>query len=196
MRFISRTYLKPILDYSSQLYSLCSEGSLVRLESLLESFSSKIEGLENSCYWDRLQSLKVYSITRRFERYKMIYCMKILNQETQNCGLTWNYSKETGYQFNIPKFGNFYTNERRQSFNYMGPSLFNSLPLYLRKELLHSSVWKVDLDKFLELIPDNPITLKISSGLSDIFSGKPTNSLLRWIPHLGLMGRRKAYPPD
>ena len=107
MRFIWRTYLKPIIDYSSQLYSPWSGGSLVRLESLLESFSSKIEGLENSCYWDRLQSLKVYSITRRFERYKILYCMKILNQETQNCGLTWNYSKETGYQFNIPKFGKF-----------------------------------------------------------------------------------------
>ena len=122
--------------------------------------------------------------------------MKILNQETQNCGLSWNYSKETGYIFKIPKFGKYYTNERRQSFNYMGPSLFNSLPLYLRKEIMDTSVWKVDLDKFLESIPDNPITLKTTSGLLDIFSSKPTNSLLRWIPHLGLMGRRKAFPPD
>ena len=77
----------------------------------------------------------------------------------------------------------------------MGPSLFNSLPLYLRKEAISTNIWKTDLDKFLEQIPDNPITLKISSGLSDVYTGKPTNSLLKWIPHLGLSGRRKYYPP-
>ena len=93
------------------------------------------------------------------------------------------------------KFGKFYTNERRQSFNFMGPSLFNSLPLYLRKEAISTNIWKIELDKFLEQIPDNPITLKISSGLSDVYTGKPTNSLLKWIPHLGLSGRRKYYPP-
>ena len=67
MRFLWRTYLEPLLNYSSQLYSSSSGGSLVRLESLLESFSAKIEGLDNISYWSSLKELKTYSITRRFE---------------------------------------------------------------------------------------------------------------------------------
>ena len=164
MRFIWRTYLEPLLDYSSQLYSPSSGGSLARLESLLESFTGKIRGYDCLTYWERLEKLKVYSLTRRFERYKLLYCMKILNKETQNCGLSWKYSPDTGILFDVPKFGKLYTKERKQYFNYMGPSLFNSLPLYLRKEITDSSGWKVSLDKFLENIPDNPITAKITNG--------------------------------
>ena len=123
MRFLWRTYLEPLLDYSSQLYSTCCGGCLLRLESLLESFSAKIEGLGNMSYWSRLEKLKIYSVTRRFEWYKILYCMKILNNETQNCELTWQYSKETKYKFIISKFGKYYTNERRQLFDFMGPFL-------------------------------------------------------------------------
>ena len=96
----------------------------------------------------------------------------------------------------MPKFGKFYTIERKQSFNYMGPSLFNSLPLYLRKEITDSSGWKVSLDEFFENIPDNPITAKITSGPCDAMTSKSTNSILKWIPHLGLSGRRQFYPPE
>ena len=122
--------------------------------------------------------------------------MKVLNKETQNYGPTWKYSPDTGILFNVPKFGKFNSKERNQSFNYMGPSLFNSLPLYLRKEITDTSGWKVSLDKFLEKIPDNPITAKITSGLCDALTCKSTNSLLKWIPHLGLSGRRQHYPPE
>ena len=196
MRFLWRTYLEPLLDYSSQLYSPINDGSLIRLESLLESFTRKINGFHNLTYWERLEKLKIYSLTRRFERYKLIYCMKVINNETQNCGLSWTHTTENGILFNVPKFGEYYSKERNQSFNYMGPALFNSLPLYLRKEITDTSSWKVSLDKFLELIPDNPITAKITSGLCEAMTSKSTNSLLKWIPHLGLSGRRKLYPPE
>ena len=196
MRFIWRTYLEPVIDYSSQLYSPPSGGVLIRLESLLESFTRKIESFQNLSYWERLKKLKIYSLSRRFERYKILYCMKILNNETQNCGLSWNYSPEYGYVFNVPKFGKYYTSERNQSFNYLGPALFNSLPLYLRKEVMDTPTWKVSLDKFLEQIPDNPITAKITSGLCEALTSKSTNTLLKWIPHLGLSGRRLSNPPD
>ena len=76
MRFIWRTYLEPLLDYSSQLYSPANRGSLARLESLLESFISKIQGFSKMNYWERLGRLKVYSITRRFNHYKILYCIR------------------------------------------------------------------------------------------------------------------------
>ena len=122
--------------------------------------------------------------------------MKILDSETQNCGLSWTYSPEFGYLFNVPKFGQYYTSVRNQSFNYLGPALFNSLPLYLRKEVMDTPTWKVSLDKFLEQIPDNPITAKITSNLCEAFTSKSTNTLIKWIPHLGLSGRRLSNRPD
>ena len=76
----------------------------------------------------------------------------------------------------------------------MGPSLFNSVPLYLRTEKVESATWKPLLDKFLKKIPDNPITSKMTSGLCESKTSKPTNSLLKWIPHLDLLGRRKLNP--
>ena len=140
--------------------------------------------------------MKILSVSRRFERYKLLYCMKILNKETQNCGLHWNYTPDTGYIFTIPKFGKYFTQERQQSFNFVGPSLFNSLPLYLRKEVMDSKQWKILLDKFLERILNDPVTLKISSGLCEVHTSKPTNSLVKWIPNPGLLGTRKHTSPE
>ena len=59
MRFLWRTYLEPLLDYSSQLYSPSFGGSLVQLESLLESFSAKIENMDDLSYWSRLKEQKL-----------------------------------------------------------------------------------------------------------------------------------------
>ena len=73
----------------------------------------------------------------------------------------------------------------------MGPKLFNSLPLYLRLDKNDTiESWKVSLDKFLEEIPDNPITSRCQSGLCDAYTSKSTNSLIWWIPFLHLSGKR------
>ena len=90
--------------------------------------------------------------------------------------LAWNYRKETIYRFNIPKFGDYYNKEHQKSFNNIGPSLYNMLPLYLRNKLVGSLAWKEGLDLFLGDIPDNPVTTKHSSGLSDVIMSKPRNS--------------------
>ena len=109
---------------------------------------------------------------------------------TQNCGLKWRFTEKNGYNFEIPKFKKYAVTLREQSFNHMGPRLYNSLPLYLRQNTdLSLEKWKTQLDDFLCNIPDHPTTSRIVSGLSDLYTAKPTNSILRWIPHLGLSGR-------
>ena len=193
MKFIWKVYLQPLIDYCSQLYSPIAGGQLYRLESLLESFTAKIGNMKDIHYWNRLSTLKMYSINRRFERYRILYCYKIVKGLTQNCGLSWSVSKQNGLLFDIPKFKKYYKEARKQSFCYMGPLLFNSLPVYLRNDMTKSiEEWKHSLDIFLQSIPDNPITLKCPSGLLDFYSAKPTNSITRWIPHLGLSARRST----
>jgi len=186
-----KIYIQPLADYCSQLWSPREGGLLIRLESILESYSQKMEGLQNLNYWERLRKLKIPSMGRRYERYKIIYCHKIIHNMTDNCGLKWEYSNLFGYKFYQQKCGKFAIKRREQSFNYIGPRLYNSIPSYLKLyEDCSFDTWKLKLDKFLDSVPDNPITSRISSGLCDPHTGKPTNSLLKWIPHLNISGRR------
>ena len=136
---------------------------MMRLESLLESYTKKIQGFQNLTYWDRLSKLKMTSIQRRFERYKIIYYHKILYNLTDNCNLDWSYSDKFGYNFTLEKCDpKAKANKRRlQSFRYSGTRLYNSIPLYLRKKCKLSLLsWKNLLDKYLEQIPDNPEHLR------------------------------------
>ena len=75
---------------------------------------------------------------------------------------------------------------------FIGPRLYNSLPAKLRKfdAEMNLDDWKFKLDKFLGDIPDNPVCGANETGLCNPYNSKQTNSLLRWIPHLGLSGRR------
>ena len=50
MRFVWRTYIIPIIDYSSQLYSPIKGGNLLKLENLLKSFTTKVDGISHLHY--------------------------------------------------------------------------------------------------------------------------------------------------
>ena len=74
----------------------------------------------------------------------------------------------------------------------MGPRLFNALPVKLtimdHNEKFEN--WKSKYDKFLDSIPDNPLTGPNDSGLCEHLTSKQTNSLIYWIPFLGKSCRR------
>ena len=136
------------------------------MESLLKSFTGKIKNMGNHDYWTHLKLLKMLSISRRFERYRIIYCFKIIKGLTPNCNLNWNCSEKYGQLLDYSEYEH---SIRRQSFHLMAPRLFNSIPVYLR--LLNDDItfdtWKVKLDKFLEIIRDNPVTGPNQSGLCE-----------------------------
>ena len=75
----------------------------------------------------------------------------------------------------------------------MGPRLFNTLLRYLRDKLdISLDTWKSELDNLLERIPDNPHTPDTIPGLCDHYTAGPTNSLIYWLPFLGLNDRRST----
>ena len=78
-------------------------GSLILLEPLFESYTLKMKGFQKFNYWERLKKLKMLSIGRQFERYKILYHHKILYNFTDNYGLNWEYSDKTGLKFNTVK---------------------------------------------------------------------------------------------
>ena len=128
MKFLWLTYLQPNLDYCSQLYSPNSGPALMRLENLLKSFTKRIDGLQNLTYWERLKSLGISSLGRRFQRYKCIYVWKIINGHTLNCGLNWTWDEKHGMLCKTKKIGTYYQTQRSNSFQWIAPRLFNALP--------------------------------------------------------------------
>ena len=69
MLTIWKSMVQPKLDYCSVLWSPSDQASIARLESVARHFTSKVAGLEELDYWDRLTSLQMYSQERRTERY-------------------------------------------------------------------------------------------------------------------------------
>ena len=50
MKFTWKTYIQPILDYASQLWSPVEGELLYKMESLLKSFTEKIKNMGNYDY--------------------------------------------------------------------------------------------------------------------------------------------------
>ena len=152
------------LDYCSALWNPSGSADLInKVESVQRSFTKKINGMNNLNYWERLKSLRLYSVQRRRERYIIIYVFKILHGLVPNCGLSFHENSRTGIRAVVPvlKPGlpSHITKMKTNSFTHVAPMLFNLLPSYLRRILdvndpLHA--FKSELDSILNDVPDEP----------------------------------------
>ena len=190
MKHIFNTLVQPHLDYCSQIWYPPEGGQLEKLENLLKTFTSKIPAVKDLIYWDRLKELKMNSIQRRFERYKIIYTWKILENMVPNPGIQEMKSESKGRQVLIPKLKPLMRTHREASFQVAGPNLFNKMPRHIRDLTKCSQEdFKKILDSYLSKIPDNPKTkgLVPAALTSDC---KPSNSLLSqvdWSRRQGLV---------
>ena len=140
MKHVWKVYILPIIDYCSQLWAPRYGGLLVRLENLQKDFTARITYMGKYNYWERLEKLKMLSISRRLERYRIIYTRKILNGDSLNCGLVWRYTQDKGNIFKV----NYSPNSapvrvktiRLNSYQVQGPELFN----LLSKDISNSTV--------------------------------------------------------
>jgi hypothetical protein len=87
MKLMWKTLVQGHIDYCSQLYQPIQTGQLQRIENLQKSFTKKIPEMKNINYWERLKCLRLNSQQRRFERYRIIYTWKILEESAPNCGI-------------------------------------------------------------------------------------------------------------
>ena len=130
------------------------------IEDVQKAFTRKIKNLHNQNYWERLKSLKMYSLQRRRERYVIIYTWCIIENLVPNVGTISSYRKpRQGRKCNIPLV-------RRgpwqkliyASFRMLGPRLFNTIPSYLRNLTgCSKDKFKTELDKYLFRVPDEPL---------------------------------------
>ena len=183
MKLMWKTLVQGHIDYCSQLYQPIQTGQLQRIENLQKSFTKKIPEMKNINYWERLKCLRLNSQQRRFERYRIIYTWKILEESAPNCGIKEIHSFEDrqGRKCELPnlKGSQSVKTLREQSFQVHGPRLFNSLPRYIRNlTKCGIDIFKEKLDLFLEKIPDQPKVGDLMPATCNQVSGQPSNSLV------------------
>ena len=163
------------LEYSCPLWMPFTKKDIMSIESVQRSVTSKIQEVSGLNYWERLEKLGLYSLQRRRERYCIIHVWKILWKFAPNdIEMAFHDNLRLGPVAEIPKLKakRQHTNTlRNQSFSCHGPRLFNILPKEL-KLLDTLPSFKLQLDKFLKLIPDTPPTPGYVAANS--------NSLIDW----------------
>ena len=186
-----KSLVLPILDYCSQLWCPISKGEIRKLERIQQSFTRKISG-QSGNYWERLKQLRLYSLERRRERYRILYTWKILENHVPNpavdeCdGLRKHHSARTGVTVRLPVYNRKIPAQvwklKEGSLPYQGAKLFNCLPKQLRGMTGCSlQKFKKGLDAFLKKISDEPMlqgypgSVTLSNSLTKVTTVQPGN---------------------
>ena len=157
-------------------------GNLAKLENLQRFYTRRMNNSQDMDYWERLKVCQMLSQERRMERYKIIYIWKILEGRVPNCGIDQMENLRLGRLCRIQPINRCKSRIqtlRENSFQVVGPRLFNSIPANIRN-LSKCSIddFKAALDKYLARIPDEPKIPGYVPTASDQFSGQPSNSLV------------------
>ena len=158
-----------ILEYCCPLWSPTDRESIEKIEKVQQTFTRKLDGFrgqQRPNYWERLKTLKIYSLERRRERYMILYVFKSLSGLVPNIGFIVKQNDRIGPKIEILKKRKessvadslFYRN-----FIIQGGKLFNILPKELRQCIGNSDInmIKRKLDNFLHNIPDQPSSANI-----------------------------------
>ena len=190
MKFLWKTIIQPVQDYASQLWSPVDQaGEILKLEAPLKSFTKRIKGLTKLSYWDRLKKINMYSVQRRMERYKIIYTWKTINDHVPRCGINIaSTNTRRGTLLEVPNYTGSIASVktlRNCTLQKEGPLLFNSLPKHLRDLKCSPMTFKLNLDNFLSILPDQPCGQDAIPAATNI-AGRPSNSIKDWIKKIAI----------
>ena len=73
------------LDYCSIIWNPDKKEEIVKIERIQRNFISKIKGLEEKNYHERLKILKLYSLERRRERFLIISAWQQIEGKKEMC---------------------------------------------------------------------------------------------------------------
>ena len=190
MLHLYKSLIRCRLEYCSPVWSPSSTADIQKLEEIQRFFTKKIAGLSTTAYHDRLAILRLQSLQRRRERYRIIHMWKILHHQVPNdLGTAFHHHPRLGTRANVPPLNKRASAAAQslyeQSFSVNAAKLWNILPadINLADKL---DTFKTKLGKYLESFPDNPPC----SGLATANN----NSLLEWYQS-GYGGLRMKWRP-
>jgi hypothetical protein len=161
MMTLYKSLVRPLVEYSSVLWTPIAKADIERLEAVQKSFIRKIKGV-NRDYKTALKELNLYSLERRRERYVIIHIWKMLEKLAPNTSSTEEVMIETQTDFdhrrgrtckthNLAKTPPHMVKARKQTIKCFGTKIFNILPKSIRNTT-NTTVddFKSKLDKYLQ----------------------------------------------
>ena len=154
-----KTFVISRIEYACPLWQPFLKKDIEKIESLQRTFTSKLNGLEDFNYHERLRALDLYSLQRRRERFCIITVWKILNNLHPNqIHLEFYETRRFGMKCRSKIYRTRIVHIRTLQYNSFAakaPALFNCIPRSVKEKETLSS-FKAALDKFLKTIPDTP----------------------------------------
>ena len=160
------TYIKSKMEYCCIVWSPVNKKWIYELEKIQKSFTSKINGMEELDYHERLKKLNLYSLERRRERYLIIYGWQQLEGKRENVLRLTATKTRRDRRIISPKIPNMANGkrlsrvEKRQIYNCPSRKtqrIFNSIPGYIRNLTdITLDTFKRHLDDWLKTVPDQP----------------------------------------
>ena len=162
MLTLYKSLIRPILEYSSEIWNPFKKKHIIQIENIQRSFTSKISGLDKMNYWERISNLKINSLQRRREKNIIIAIWKIKNKINPNpIDLKFkDHNRTSAIKAILPPLPR--TNAKlitkyEESFSVKGCKLWNCLPPRLTK-ITSLDMFKNALGGFLTGLPDKPPT--------------------------------------
>ena len=159
MLLLYKCYVRSKTEYGCPIWHSTKISDIQMLESVQRSFTSKVIGMQNLNYWQRLDKLGIQSLQRRRERYIIFFMWKIVNGLVSNeLNSQFRYSERRGITALIRPLVS--ANSRVQtlydnSFAILAAKIWNVLPAEITI-LTSFSCFKISVDNFLNDIPDHP----------------------------------------
>ena len=160
MMCLYKSIIRSHLEYLSPLWNPTKQDDIKCIEGVQRLFTSKVEGLKDYSYHDRLKILGLMSLQRRRERFIIITVWKIINNIMPNeLNLTTINSGRRGIKVKIPALRTdsslLARSSYESSFAVVGPRMWNTLPRKI-STITNKTTFKTALTKYLSQIPDLP----------------------------------------
>ena len=149
-------YVRPLLEYSSQVWSPSLLTLINEIEKVQKKFTKRLLGLQNLNYCERLQILKLKSLEHRRLIIDLVTCYNIIHNNiiiTRNNFFTFSTSTNLrGHPFrlSIPIIKN---NTHRNFFSVLTIKIWNALPTEIvtanNNNIFKTRLNRHDLSKFL-----------------------------------------------
>ena len=151
-----KSYILPLVEYCSPIWSPNSVGDILLLESVQRSFTKRIPGLENMSYDARLKALNMITLERRRLHFDLIFCFKLLKGliggVPENYGLVLSTRKSRVNSFKLV-INNPRIDARKYFFSSRICEPWNSLPdsvvLLNNVNSFKCQLFNIDFNKFL-----------------------------------------------
>ena len=157
---IFNSLIRPKLEYCCEVWHPHLIKDINMVEQVQRMFTSRISGMKDVNYWDRLCELGILSLQRRRERIMILHLWKILNGINPN---TVNmdfklHSRSGSIKATIkplPRIRGRILTSFEQSFTIKAAKLWNVLPAKLTN-VTSLDLFRRELDKCLKEVPDKP----------------------------------------